>query len=382
VHMKVLYVTSKFIPATEWGGSVMSVAQLAQIVSHAGAHVQVVTTTARGLASLPKLQAGRRRMESFTATYFDVLGSSRFCFSPGLSLWLARHLRSYQVVHIQGLWTYPTLVAAGLCRALRIPYIISPRGALNHWAMGEKSLKKRLYFGALERNTIRGASLIHYTTEVERKEATQYAGATPAIVVPNAVDTKRFQAIAPHAENRIPVLLIAGRIHKVKGFDFLVPALAHLDRRGIEYELWIAGANEGNYLQTIKKMVVANRCVGRIRFLGNLSDQNYVDAVQRSDLLVMPSYQESFGIVAAEAMAAGKPVVVSNEVAISSLVRNTGAGMVVQLDPVEIADAIEALLVSRDRRRDMGAKAAAFVEEQLNPSRVAERMIDAYYSVQ
>lgn len=379
--MRVLQVSPYYWPAREWGGPAKSIALLGSALQKAGIEVRVVTTTTRGDCLLPSLERGRHQIMGVNVAYHGAFGPRRYFFSPGLALDAGRDLSRVDLVHIHGLWTFPTLAVGSLCRSMSIPYVISPRGALQPWALRQKSSKKSAYFSLFERRTLQAAAMVHFTTEQERDESRSVLGSERSFVVPNCIELDAFSGVPPERDAGQLNLLIIGRIHPVKGFDVILPALKRAVgvRRGIV--LRIAGADEAGYRKRVEELAEELGIIPNVTFLGDLDRQELAGELARCQIVVVPSYQENFGMAAAEAMASGRAVIVSDRVSISQEIERAGAGVVVSLNPEAFCNAILDLAASPRRRRELAKAGREFVERSFSLAAVGGKMAFEYESI-
>jgi glycosyltransferase involved in cell wall biosynthesis len=206
---------------------------------------------------------------------------------------------------------------------------------------------------------------------------------TPGIVEPNGLDLGEFAALPPegafrgrHPELRgRAMILFLGRIHPKKGLDLLIPALARL---GKEARLVIAGPDQQGYRTVVEGMIRREGVGDRVIFTGMLHGMERVAALRDADLFVLPSYQENFGIAVAEALAAGTPVVISDQVNIHREIAAAGVGQVVETNVAPLAAAIEAWLGDEKRRRSAGERGRDFVRERYDWRRIAEAWREHY----
>lgn len=377
--MRILHVTPYYHPAAEWGGPVRSVALLAQATARAGADVEVLTTNARGSPELPEVPPGTREVGGIPVTYCQARGPRRFFFSSELGEEIRRRARRSGVVHIHGMWTYPVLAAARACERQRVPYVLSPRGSLDPWALRQKSWKKRGYTLLIERRTIRHAALLHFTSADEHRTVPAEFRDQPHVVVPNCLELDQLLALdRGGAEAATPELLVLGRIHPMKGFDVLVPALRRLADAGQPARLLVAGNDEGGYQRVVERLVTEHRLLDRVEFLGEVDGAAKGSAFRRATLLVAPSYRENFGNAIAEAMAAGLPVVVSERVGIAPDIAEWRAGLIVPIDPAALAGALGRLLADPAWRAAMGHRGRELVRARYSGPAVAAAMLTAY----
>jgi glycosyltransferase involved in cell wall biosynthesis len=380
--MRIAHVTSYYQPAFEWGGPVRSVAMLAQATAAAGAEVEVLATNARGDPRLPRVPPGTREVGGVPVTYVHARGPTRFFFSAELARELERRLPRLDVVHLHGIWTHPVVAGARACERHGVPYVLSPRGSLDPWALGQKRWKKRGYMLLFERRTLHRAALLHFTSEDEHRTAPAEFRALPHAVIPNCLDVEPLLGLErDDPAPATPEILILGRIHAMKGFDVLVPALARLADRGVAARLAVAGNDEGGYRAEVERLVREHGVGVRVRFLGEVEGDAKRAAFRRASLLVAPSHRENFGNAIAEAMAAGLPAVVSHRVGIAPDIAERGAGLVVPLEPGALAAALSALLGDPARRAEMGRRGRELVRTRWSAPAVAAAMLAAYEGV-
>ncbi len=377
--MNVLHVTPYYHPAAEWGGPVRSVALLAEATARAGAAVEVLTTNARGSSELPAVPPGVREVRGIPVRYCRALGPRRFFFSSELAAEVWRRARRADVVHVHGMWTYPVLAAARACELHGVPYVLSPRGSLDPWALRQKSWKKRGYTLLFERHTLRRAALLHFTSEDEHRTAPAEYRDRPHAVVPNCLELEELLALDRlDRRDGAPEILMLGRIHPMKGFDVMVPALRMLADTGRRVDLAVAGTDEGGYRRTVERLLREQGLVDRVRFLGEVDGEDKAAAFRRAALLAAPSYRENFGNAVAEAMAAGLPVVVSERVGIAPDIDAAGAGLIVPIDAASLAGAIARLLEDRAAAAAMGGRGRELVRTRYAGPAVAGAMLAAY----
>lgn len=376
--MRVLHVCGCYLPATEWGGVVTAVAGMAHAERLAGIDCEIFSTTQRSSKDLPPIEPGTRMLDGIPVSWFQSLAlGGRGFVAPGMVGALRRRLREFDLVHVHMLWTFAGVFAARACRRQGVPYVISLHGALDPFALRQRALEKKLFLLVGERRSLERAALIRFTTEAERTSAPGWVRDLPSVVVPNPVD-------APQAPddplNRVGSreILVLGRIHPVKGFDVLVPALLQVLTAVPQAGLNIAGPDEGGYRAHVEAMVSGHGLSGAVQFTGLLGPQERAAALSRAAMLVAPSYQENFGMSVVEAMASGLPVIVSDKVNLSGEIAAAGAGLVVPTESSRLAEAIVALLRDPGLRDRMGAAGRRLVIERYSAVVVGARLREAY----
>jgi glycosyltransferase involved in cell wall biosynthesis len=199
----------------------------------------------------------------------------------------------------------------------------------------------------VEKTTLEGAAAVHVTSRREAAEAEAFGFSLRRVSeIPNGVDFDRVggDASPPIAAAiaRGPYLLFVGRINWKKGLDRLIEAMVHAP--GVR--LIVAGNDEEQYQPALEALARRNGVSERVIFTGPVHGADKTALMDGARALVLPSYSENFGNVVLEAMAAGRPVIVSREVGLADLVRDSGAGLVTDGAPKDLAEAI--VTVSHD----------------------------------
>jgi glycosyltransferase involved in cell wall biosynthesis len=367
---------------------VRSVEMLCEGLAALGHHVEVFTTNARrgGKADVPLHCPVPRK--GFWVHYFPRLWGDSFFYAPSLTEALVERGREFDLLHCSGIWTYANVACFRAARRHGVPYVISPRGVLSPWPMAQKRAKKSLYMLLSERRHLRRAAAIHCTSAAERRDVVRHGLRRPVFVVPNAVDLEEMRALPQRGKLRealgIPrdavVLLFLSRLHKVKGLPLTLRAFARLCSSGGERPVHfiIAGPAEDGYERVVHTLVRKLKITKLVNCLGMLRGEARLQAFADADLFVLNSFHENFGIVVAEAMACGLPVLISENVDLAGTVVRNGCGMVVPQSVDEIYQALRSLVVSEDRRRQMGERGRQIAFSLFGSRTVASEMAREY----
>ena len=269
-------------------------------------------------------------------------------YSKELKVWLEDSIMSFDVVHIHSIWLYHSLVASRLCIKHKVPYVLSPHGMLDAWSMSQKALKKKLYFRFIESTTVRGAAAIHCTLDNEVLSSGITRFNTNVFTVPLCVEEEFFNNDIS-AERRQKQILFLGRLHYKKQPDLAIEAIAALSEEDPHIKLVIAGDGDKEYVDALQGLVRERNIWGRVDFVGNVSGAEKVKLFLESDVFVLPSLQENFGIAVLEAMAAGCIPVVSDEVALSDVIHAIDKGLVCWPQIDSFTDALEYALDIRNK---------------------------------
>jgi glycosyltransferase involved in cell wall biosynthesis len=295
----------------------------------------------------------------------------RYGYTPRLVKWLEANAGQYDAVIVNGLWNYASFGAWRALHKMRTPYFVFTHGMLDPWfntAYPIKTFFKTIFWRLFEHKVLRDAAGVMFTCEEERQlargsfapyQAREFVvgyGTRDVSGDPDA-QSAAFFARAPDVRGR-KLILFLSRIHEKKGVDLLIKAFAQLADVNSDYDLVIAGPDQGGLQASLTRLAGELGVDERIHWTGMLSGDVKWGAFRAADLFALPSHQENFGIVVAEAMALSRPVLVTNKVNIWREIEADGAGIVVDDDREGIAGGLtEFFSLSLAQREMMGAKA-------------------------
>jgi glycosyltransferase involved in cell wall biosynthesis len=322
--------------------------------------------------------------------------ASTYGRTPKLLRWLQANRDRFDGVVVHGLWQYCTRAVHKAMRG-RVPYMVFPHGMLDPYFKRQfplKHSKKWIYWLAVEYWVLRDAARVLFTTAAEQELAKRsfwvhsWKGQTvPFGTVPPDGDPAQqlaaFYAACPQAPGK-RLLLFLGRIHAKKGCDMLVDAFVRAAAQNPELELVMAGPDQQNSCAWLQQRAQAAGVEARVHWPGMLLGDAKWGAFRASEAFILPSHQENFGIAVAEALACGRPVLLSDKVNIAADIAADGAGLMEPDTPAGTVRLLErwmrmpagerAAMGQRalecfDRRYDMrdGAKAVVELFEQLRP---------------
>jgi glycosyltransferase involved in cell wall biosynthesis len=387
--VRVLCTTPYYEPAHVYGGPARSIPALCRALAAQGVDVTVFTTNANGSQSLDVPVGRPLDRDGVEVTYFKRWTRARHFWSPGLARACLGRAAEFDAIHTNGIFNFPSLVATAAASANGVPLVLAPRGELMPWALGYKGAKKAVYLRLVGRHQVELATALLCTDAYERQAVEGLGFGNQIYVVPNGLDTSRFAHPPPRGGMRrslgLPdealVILSLGRLHPIKRPDLVVGAFARIADRFPRAHLLLAGPDEAGLEPELSAAAGRAGCAERVRFLGLLDPDQVLQSLADADLFVMTSESENFGMAAAEAMAAGLPVVISEKVGLSRYIAQTGAGQVVSLEVQCVAQGLATLLQQPEALGEMGLRARQVAVEAFDLTVVAQKVMEAYAEV-
>ena len=359
--LRILFAAPVWAPSRAFGGPVVAAGELVRRLVARGHAVEVVTTTITDLTTRPALRSSIGVVDGANVRYLATPLRYRWMgITPTLPLALARSKRP-DVAHIFGFRDPVTTGAATWCRLARVPYVFEPLGMFEPRL--RKVLLKRTLDATLYRGVARGAAAVVVASDRER-DAVVACGISdekvrvrgngfPAPEEPATNGALRTQLEIPDGA---PLILYVGRIAAGKGIEFLLEAARQIP----EAHLVVAGPDDRHGTSAlVHRAEDESPTAGRVHVFP-LAEQPPHALYPQADVFVLASAGESFGMVAAEAAAAGTPVIVSDRCGIAGFFED-GEALVVPYKREEIVTAVRRVLTDaalRERLARGGVTAA------------------------
>lgn len=392
--MKVLCINPFYWPAFQYGGPIAAVHELNKAMVKQGVNITVFTTNVGLENKVPtnqEVNIDKVKVFYFKyIKYFEFLGSTGWQFSPKISSCLRNSIKKFDIIYIPAIWNYPTIPAFYYSKHYGKPYIVAPFGTLYPYTFKKKLWKKMLYFHLIIKKYIHHATAIHYTTEDEFETCHTFLGLkNKTIVIPNAIDLSEFIEIPeseklmakyPFLKNK-KVILYLGRITWIKGLDILIKAYAELAKTRKDIHLLIVGPDEAGYEKKVRAWCANYGILEKVTFTGILTGKSKLEAFTGSDLFVLPSYSENFGITVIEAMACRIPTIISNKVGIYREVEKNRAGIVIEADSKSLYNGIKTLLNNESLRKRIAENGEKLVKKYYDIDKVARQTIEVYKEI-
>lgn len=326
--MRILHAIDSCAPSA--GGVAEAVIRLSEAMHELGVDATIVSGDDPNASFLADLQVK-----------VHALGPSRlgsYGYLPTMRSWLQEHATSQDAVVVHGLWQYPSVVVRKALRGCSTPYYLYPHGMLDPWfrkAYPWKHLKKALFWKLSQSKVLQDARSVCFTTDEERRlaqntfspyQCRETVVGLGSVDPPAELDTHKetFYRKFPQARDR-KIMLFLARIHPKKGADMLLQAFGEI-ATGSDLLVLAGPCEDHAHAQQLR--ATASGFADRVLWTGMLEGNLKWGALRAAEALALPSHQENFGIVVAEALAVGTPVLISDKVNLWREVVEDDAGVV------------------------------------------------------
>lgn len=315
----------------------------------------------------------------------------KYSFAIRLEPWLREHGLSYDIVIVHGMWQYHGYCVAKVARSTGMRYVVFLHGMLDPW-FGKrypwKHLKKWLYWPWGEYRVLRDARFVLFTTAEEmrlaRKSFWLYKAREKLVGygikardIPPGAARETFLSIYPHLRHTRNLLFLS-RIHPKKGCDMLLEAFSCHARTDPTLHLVIAGPDGVGWQSQLTNQATRLGINDRVTFTGMVKDEMKWGAYDAADVFILPSHQENFGIVVAEALASGLPVLTTFQVNIWREIEEAGAGIIAEDTQQGTNKLLERWLeLSSNARRAMRDKTIQCFETNFELNTVTAQLLSA-----
>ena len=317
-----------------------------------------------------------------------------FGYSPHLRDWLGANAARFDALVMHGLWSYAGMAVRSAALRAGLPYGVFPHGGIDPWFNRQyplKHLKKRIFW-PLQYPVLRDAAAVFFTTEKERDLAAtsfspnrwnsvpvSYGISDPEGDPPAQIDG--FYSKLPQVRGR-RYLLFLSRIHEKKGCDLLLEAFARLAPSAPDLDLVIAGPDQVGLQAKLQQLAADAGIADRVHWPGMLTGDFKWGAYRAADAFILPSHQENFGIVVVESLAAGRPVLISNQVNVWTEIVADGVGLV-EDDTLEGTERLlrRWIVLSQQERDAMAAQTRSTFARRYSMKNAAETIVSLFASV-
>jgi len=381
--VRVLHVILSIDP--RFGGLASCATSLAAAQAHAGHDVAIAYHRTIAQEELFKVvRCNVDHVDELRLADIPQDGPAERVLASGAAARLAGLVAQSDIVHLHGIWD-PIIIRAGLiARRLNRPYVVSPHGMLNPWSLQQSRWRKRIMFALATDRVLRNSLFVHALNPIEADAIGSISDRYRVRILPNGIFASRyarlpakgtFQARHPELDKRRFILFL-GRLHHVKGLDFMAEAFSGFSREIGDVDLVVSGPDGGAreaFEQEIKRLNIE----GRVHIVGPLYGDIKYAAMADAICLFQPSRQEGFSMSILEAMASGIPVVVSHNCHFPEVAAHQ-CGSVVPLDPTAMTKALVDIARDPLQAQAMGSAGHELALRDYTWDRIGERFIESY----
>ncbi|KUK75390.1 glycosyltransferase family 4 protein [Methanobacterium sp. 42_16] len=376
--MKILIALQFLSP--KFGGTVTAVYNLSKELSKNGHNVTIITTD----FEYDKDYADQLTKKGVKIVKFKcILNIASFLYTPSIKIWLDTHIANYDIIHLHNFRSYQNAMIHKYARKYNVPYILQAHGSLP--LIFEKIGLKKLYDFFWGKKLLNDASRVLAVSNVELKQYLSFGVPAEKIeIIPNIIDVERFNNIILPGQfkNEYEIksrnmILFLGRIHKIKGLDFLINAFKQILDDINDVSLVIVGPDDG-YREKLEKDVESLGIKENVVFIEYIN--NVQNAYFDADILVYPAEYEIFGLVPFEAILCRTLVIVSDDCGCGEIIKKSDSGFLIKYGDVdELSNKMINLLMYPEKGKTKIENGIRYINENLN-STIIFKKIESIYS--
>ena len=370
----------------ENGGTTFFVTDLSLALTELGEEVSLITKFNQKYTSKKNLYLPPESMVNSILVKEKYQGLFLDFFDNSYRNAVRQELKKATVIHITGLWNLTSHQAIVESKKLEIPIIISPQGMLEPWAIKQRFWKKKLAWLLYQNWDLKSAKVIHATAEQEAENLRRLGLRQPIAIIPNCINFENLKTVTsknylnlstnPKNVNKIRKLLFLSRIHPKKGLIELVRAWSKIHPKN--WKVVVAGPSEGDHRAEVELFIKKKKLTKYFEFVGSVEGEEKNKLYQTADLFILPTFSENFGIVVAEALASGVPVITTKAAPWQGIEKfKCGWWIDVGEEPLKFA-LEEALHSSPEKLSEMGERGKIYAENTFGSIMVAKQMLEVY----
>lgn len=357
----------------EAAGTTYCVRRLCQTLAAKGASVKIL---AIGDDRVPRCE--RSEMSLYPRDGKSVPGFGALLFSRGLAKAISSEAEGGAILHNHGLWRMPNVYVGRAAAKGRVPLVVSPHGMLGVGALKFSWRKKQLFSMLAQKPALAAASCFHATSGQELEDVRAFGLSAPVAIIPNGVDIPPADSLRrDDTAVGARTVLYLGRVHPKKGIDRLLHAWSKVADRRPGWRLRVIGPSEGGHDRELQALS-ASLGLRSVEFHPGLFGEEKDAAFRQADLFVLPTLDENFGMVVAEALANATPVISTRGAPWGGL-ETHGCGWWIDHGVEPLARCLDvAMAMPREALGSMGAKGREWMARDFSWDHAADDMLDVY----
>ena len=283
----------------------------------------------------------------------------------------------FELIQIQSVWEMPYHKVMVEARKLNIPYIVTPRGMLEPWSLSQKKWKKRLAWWLYQRNDVQKSACVFTTAKMEAEHVSALGITTCKAVIPNGIETVGYPCKSSIEGVKKQVLFLS-RVHVKKGIEILFDAWKRIHSEFAGWQLLVIGNGEAEYIHSLENRVENLGLKDCIKILPPVFGEAKIKVYQESALFCLPSFSENFGMVIAEAMSCGTPVITTTNCP-WNILNETNTGWCIDLSVDNLERVLrEAMGMDANALYDMGQRASKLIYDNFDYRSVTSKTLRLY----
>ena len=391
--MKIALVSPASFPATQFGGIMFLVADIAKEATNLGNDVVIYTTDldfANNANTFNKNLPKKETLDNFTIKRSHVwFRINLFFLNPGIYFQMMKD--SPDIIHTIGIRSFQSFIATIVAKKKKIPLVISDQGGLTtHPDLKSGGILKKILYKLqvpMINFIINNSTKISVANEYEKKIFEKFNQTSKIEIIRNGINLETMKIKTNNFKKKhgisLPFVLFIGRFSKVKGIDILLHAIKILknkpELKNISFV--IMGVDFGFENQMIK-MIDDLGIKEKIHLITNPSRDDVIAAYSESEFLVLPSRWELSPLTPLEGFAFKKPVISTNVHGIPSTITDRKNGILVKNEDFhELAEAIMELINDKQKCLEYGLSGYNLVKTECNSKAMAEKTLRMYNQI-
>ena len=392
--MKILQVVPYFPPAYAFGGPVKVAYQVSRELVKRGHEVVVHTSDAKDFDSRLEMNSTNIidgiKVHRFRNLSLTLVKKLKLFITPQLALFAGKEVKKFDVIHLHEYRTFQNVVIRHYACKYGVPYVLQAHGSLPRIMAWRKfKCTYDVFFGY---RLLRDSSKVIALSRVEAEQYRSLGVPEEKIaIIPNGINLSEYAELPPKGTFKkkfnIPedkkIILYVGRIHKIKGIDFLVKAYAYLINKMNFRDaiLVIAGPDDG-YLGEVKSLVHNLGALGSVILTGSLSERDKIKAYNDASIVAYLGPSEPYGLVSLEAAACKTPVIVAQGTPMAEVVNRGKFGYSIKYgDVASLAFALRNILNNEEFAKNLGRNGRIYILNNFDWSKIIEKYEQMYREV-